>query len=122
MGICTSAERRGFAQKNYIRKREGPQQVPIDLRSQAVSYSPLGETDDFEDSDFYGICNDFENKASPGKLELLSELKFEESDLETYGEETQEWQEWQLHYENIKRNIERKISLRIGFVGLREDE
>ena len=48
-------------------------------------------------------------------------LKFRERDFETYFEETPEWQEEaQLHYGNIKHDIERQISLGIGFVGLGE--
>ena len=43
------------------------------------------------------------------------ELKFKERDLETYGEETQDWKEALLHYGNIKRNIEGQIILVIGF-------
>ena len=44
-------------------------------------------------------------------------LKFKERDLETYGEDTQEWKEAQVHYGNIKKDLEREISLGIGFVG-----
>ena len=47
----------GSAQKNYIRKREGAGKVANGLRFRAVS--DLRGTYDSEDTDFYGICNDF---------------------------------------------------------------
>ena len=69
---------------------------------------PLKEAGDSDDSDFYGIRNDSENKASQRQLELEKELKFEVRYLETYGGETQEWGDSQLHYGNIKRNLKGK--------------
>ena len=54
------------------------------------------------------FCNDFENKASQGELEMWKELTPKERDLETYGGETKEWKEAQLHYGNVTHNLERK--------------
>ena len=86
-GIRTETKRRGeFAQKNYPIKREGAKQVVSDVRFRAAFDCHLGETDDFEESDYYGLRNDFENKASRIQIELGWGwgLKFVERDLETY--------------------------------------
>ena len=80
-----------FAQKNYLRKREGGGRVAHDLRFRSVYDFPLGATDDFDDSDYFGFCIDFANKAIQRQLEHAKELKFKVRDLETYGVETQEW-------------------------------
>ena len=107
---------------NYLRKREGINQVANGLRLRSVSDLHLGGAGDFEDPDFYGVRNDFVSMPCQRKLELGGELTLNERDLETYGEEAQEWKEAQLHYENVKRNIERQISLGIGFVELGDAE
>ena len=53
----------------------------------------MKETGAFEDSEFYGFCEDFGNMAGHRQLELWGELKFKWGDLETYFEDTEEWRE-----------------------------
>ena len=48
-----------YDQKNYIRKREGIEQVPNDLRFRAVSYLPSKGTDDYDDSVFLWFLQRF---------------------------------------------------------------
>ena len=52
-------------------------------------------------------------------MNMGGELKFRARDLETYGGNTQEWGEAQLRYVGIKGDLERRLCLRIWFVGLR---
>ena len=88
-------EGRKFAQENYSRKgrnRTSRQWLEITDRPEA----PLTEIGDFDDSDFFGFCSDFEQNAGLGKLGIRDGLNYKERGLETYGEDTQEWKEAQL--------------------------
>ena len=69
------------AQKNYIRKRDEIKQVVNDLGFRRDSISPVKETGDFDDSDFYGFCSDFEHNAGLGELGIQEEIWFSDRDL-----------------------------------------
>ena len=43
--------------------------------------------------------------------------ELQRKELQTYGEDTQEWEEAQLMYEQMEEHSERQISLGLGFGG-----
>ena len=63
-------EGRKLAHGELPKQREEIGRVPNGLGFRAASDFPLKDANGFDDSYFYGFCNDFENKASPTQLEL----------------------------------------------------
>ena len=89
-------------QRNYIRKRNVTKEVPNDTRLRRGSISPLGDTDGFDDSDFYGFCGVFEQNTGRAKLEIQADMMYQETELEIYNENTEEWEEAQIRYGKLK--------------------
>ena len=93
---------------DYIRKRDEIEKVRKDLISRTDSIPPLKETDDSDDSDFYGHCGDFEQNAGLGQLGIQGEIKFKGGELGMYNEDTQEWGEAQMRCGNRKGHFGEK--------------
>ena len=106
------------AEELYSGDKRNRGEVANDLGLRFDSISPLEETDGPDDSDFYGFRGDWEQNAARAKLGIREDMKFRESGLEIYNENTEGWEEAQMRYGKLKENLERKISLRIGIGGL----
>ena len=58
----------------------------------------------FRDGEFYGFYTDFERKKEKIQEELRREIEDKEYIMETYGEETEEYMEERMNWEERKRN------------------
>ena len=71
---------------------------------------------DFEDGEFYGFCNDSEQKVQE---DLRKEMEDKEYVIDTYGEETEEYKEAKMDLQEKKNELNRQIELSCGFGELR---
>ena len=78
--------------------RGGIKQVPDGLGLLVRANLPIKTKNDFEDSDVFGFYRDSEQTSDMVKLGIQDALNCNGDELETYGEDTQEWKEAQLMY------------------------
>ena len=57
------------------------------------SISPLKDSDGFGDEEFYGFAGDFEQNKERWGHEMEIEIAGQEELIDTYGNDTEEWQE-----------------------------
>ena len=76
---------------------------------------PWGEIKDFEDGGFYGFCTDFEQKKERIQCEIRNEMGNKEYEMDTYGEETEEYKEARMSWEERKNELDKQIELNSGF-------
>ena len=91
-----------------------------DLRLLYKSISPLIETDDCDGAEFYGFCDDFWENIGRRPLEIEEDLKFQERELEIFNGDAEECEDAKTKYEMEKEDLQRQISLSLGFGGFRE--
>ena len=77
-----------FTQNNCIRQSNGIKEIANDFRLRVKSLCPLKETDDFDGSDFYGFCGDFEENKGRWQLEIGEDTQYKGKELEIYNEDT----------------------------------
>ena len=81
---------------------------PIDFRFRFKSISPLIETGDFDDAEFYGACDDFDGNKGRWPLEIEEDLKGRDRELWIFNEDTGVWGDSQMTYGRLWEDLERK--------------
>ena len=66
--------------------------------------TPWKEISNFGDEEFYGFCTDFEQKKEKIQDEIRKEIENKEYVMDTYGEETEEYKEARMNWEEKKMN------------------
>ena len=81
------------------------------------SISPLKGAGDFDDGEFCGFCGDFEQHDERIQNHLKIEMECHMESLDMYDEDTEDLQEAQVRYGQLKQDLERQIALCIGSEG-----
>ena len=97
---------------------DGIKEVGSDLRLRYKSISPLKETGDFNDSEFYGF-SDVSKKIKIGRNSTLGGLKGE-GELTICNGNTDEWEDARKNYDSTGEYLGRQVSLIMLLGKLRE--
>ena len=98
---------RKFALVNYIGREAEIKDVFNDLRLMVKTCSPVNDTGDSDDSEFYGFFCDLEGNEDMRHPEIGEETNDRKEVIRIFGECTEEWKDARQKYETLKEEIGR---------------